>query len=330
MAAMDRLIEPLIQACIRGSAEDVHQILVDAQNEVDIGTLVNHVNADGFTPITATLFLGSAMPSDVVTSENQENVLTELEMYGADFDSADGNGLYPLYASLCADFPITFFVLNRCNALRRGRKNANFMMYAASMGLNDILDIVNIEFDNKNERDEDGNTAMHHGVLRDLLLPSRQVPNHPAEVAGLLCTLGVDPLIENNRSETAYDLAIERHRYDIALELRHCEFPDDLLRKIKIKMGPEDDVDFIINLRDTVSSVKQAIFFDSYRDYDFIYPNFRRANGKPTPNSMKVLENEREFSDYNIKAGELIIVQPKLRSGARGGKRKTQRKRGRR
>lgn len=325
IAFIESMIEPLIQACIRGSAEDVHEILKNAEREVDVVSLVNHVNTDGFTPITATLFLGSQM--SFVSYEQQENVLKELENFGADFDAPDGNGWYPLYLSLCADFPVTMFVLNRCNPFQKLPGNINFMMFAANMGSNDVLNIVSNEFQNKNEKDNEGNTAIHHAVLRNLQVPTRNIQNEAAEVAGFLCALGVDPLVENNNSQTAFDLAIEKHMYDVALELRHCEFPDENMRRIGIQIQPGQIQEFIVYHDDTVFSVKQAIFFDNYRDFDFLYPNFRRANGKPTPNSMKVMDDMRTMGDYNIKNGDLLIVQPKIRSGVRGGKRKTQRRR---
>ncbi len=321
------LIEPLVQACIRGSVEDVHELLASAEQDIDVSNLVNRTNSQGMTPITATLLLGSAMPADVVTSERQEAVLQELEEFEADFEAPDGNGMYPVFLSLCADFPVTFFVMNRGNPAQVIDNNVNLLMYAASMGLNDVIEIMKIDIENKNERDAKGNTALHHAILQDLQLPTRNVRYHPGEVVGLLCTVGVDPLIENNEGQIAYDLAYERHMYDVALELRHCEFPDELLRRIKIQMGPDTTINFIINHRDTVLSVKRALFFDDAREFDLIYPNFRQPNGKPAPNAMKVLEDEREFGDYNIKEGELLIVQPRIRSGIRGGKRKTQRKR---
>jgi hypothetical protein len=320
-------VNPLIQACLQGSTEEVHDVLREAEKHIDVFDLVNRPNDAGVTPITAVLFVSSSQPSDVITSEKQEAVLDELESFGADFEAPDGNGMYPVYLALCADFPVAFHVFNKGDVTQTIQGGINLLMYAASMGLHDVIDVIENDFDNKNEQDNQGNTALHHAILRHLQLPTRMIPNHPGEVVGLLCAIGVDSQIENANGQTAFDLAIERHMYDVALEIRHCEFPKDLMRKIRIQIRPDEIIEYYINHRDTVSSVKQALFFDDYRQYDFIYPGFRRSNGQPTPNAMKLMEDEREFGDYNIKNGELIIVQPRIRAGLKGGKRKTQRKR---
>jgi hypothetical protein len=320
-------VDPLIQACLQGSAEEVHDVLREAERHIDVVDLVNRPNNMGVTPISAVLFVSSSQPSDVITSERQEAVLDELENFGADFEAPDGNGMYPVYLALCADFPVAFHVFNKGNVTQTIQDGVNLLMFAASMGLHDIIDLIDNDFDNKNEVDAQGNTALHHAILRQLQLPTRMIQNHPGEIVGLLCANGVDSQIENANGQTAYDLAIERHMYDVALELRHCEFPKELFRKIRIQIRPDEIIEYYINHRDSVSSVKQAFFFDDYRQYDFIFPGFRRSNGQPTPNAMKVMDDEREFGDYNIKNGDLIIVQPRIRAGFKGGKRKTQRKR---
>ncbi len=317
-------IDRLTEASARGDLEAMHEILVSHREDE---FFVEESDSTGNTPITAVLLRGSLQDPALVTSEVQENALEELRSFGADFHIPDNTGMIPLFASLSAGLDIILYVSRHADLEGRMSRNMNFYMAAASLGLLDVLEMYDRDF-NLNERDDEGNTVLHHAILQTFDLTTRMERSPAIEIVRFLCQLEPKPdtSIENNAGQTAYDLALEKEMYDVALELYHCDLPEDGFRHIGIQTvqnGPETHM--IIHLQDTVLQVKQAFFGSTYRNFDFYYPLFRLPGGRlPKPEDM-ILADDRAFSDYNIQNNQVLRVQPKLRSGFRRGGKRTRR-----
>lgn len=317
---------------------------------------LNKTDKQGFTPLTTLLFRSSQLPYDEMSFDEQELILYYFINQGerVDFDQPDANGIYPVFAALLADYTVAADVLDIANLNVRGLQNKTIVMEIAAYGLLDIFQEVkellglsknhsenneesddeesnneennneeNATFPLLNEKDDDGNTALHHAVLANRPFPTRMDQYHPGQVVQELCSLKADTTIENNKGETPLDLALKMKRYDMALLLRHCELSIRDNRRIIIKRGDAESV-FFINLKDTVDQVKRAFLMEEHSNFHFFFPRFRIQD-------KRIMEEDRTFEDYGIRDDDVIELVPILRSGftKKGGKqnRKTRKQR---
>ena len=315
-------IDRLTEAAVNGDLEEIHEIL---SHHRDDDFFLDENDSQGNTPLTAVLFRGSRRNEEELPSQVQDSVLEELYRLGANFDVPDRHGVTPLFASLYADLDVILTVSRYADLTQRLDDGRTFLMTAASMGLVEVLEMFETDL-NLNDRDNNGNTILHHAVLRGDFFPTRMVSESPSTVIEFLCAKGVDTSIENNAGETAFELALNHNLYDVALAIFHCDLPKEGFREILIKMG-ETLHGMRVHIQDTVLQVKQAFFGPNHRNYELLFPTFR-LGGRPTRPEDKLMADDRALSDYNIKDYDTHVTQVKLRSGVRGGRRqKTRRNR---
>lgn len=305
-------IDKLTRAAETGNIEEIHDILV--RHRLD-DYFTEESDSRGFTPITATL-LRSSQPTEI-----QLNVLEELRSFGADFHIPDANGMLPLFASLSGETDLVLYVSRYADLEQRMPGGINFLMAAASLGLIDIVSFFANDF-NLNQQDENGNTALHHAIFAYINQATRIARSPAVEIVRELCQLDPKPdtSIENNAGQTAFQLALEREMYDVGLELFHCDLPEEGFRQIGVQIGGQT-IHYEFHIQDSVAQIKQAIFGTAHRNFNLIFPRFRRPNGANTPHTMKIMDDERELRDYNLQNGDILVVQAKIRSGF-GGKRR--------
>jgi hypothetical protein len=311
----DYSIEGLTRAAEEGDVEEVHEILHENRHDE---YFVEESDAAGFTPVTSVLIRGSQRDPAIVTTDMQIEVLRELRNFGADFFIPDNNGILPLFAALSADLDVVDYIAHHTDFDQYMGNRMNLLMAAASLGLLEVVENISTEFD-VNAKDGDGNTALHHAVFQDVNQYTRTARSSAVEIVRVLCQSGADTSIENNAGQTPFQLALDRDMYDVTLELFHCDLPQEGFRQIGLQRGDET-IHFQVHVEDTVLQVKQAFLGPSYRDFDFIYDLYRLPGGRLPRPAEKVMVNDRTFGDYDVKNNEVILIQPKLRSGF-GGKR---------
>jgi ankyrin repeat protein len=313
-------IDRLTEAAVNGDLEEIHEIL---SHHRDNEFFLDENDSQGHTPLTAVLFRGSAKSEEELPSQLQDSVLEELYRLGANFDVPDRHGVTPLFASLYADLDSILTVARYADLTQRLDDGRTFVMTAAAMGLVEVLEMFETDL-NLNDRDNDGNTILHHAVSGGNFFPTRSTRESPSTVIEFLCEQGVDTSIQNNAGETAFELALNHNLYDVALAIFHCDLPKEGFREILIKMG-ETVHGMRVHIQDTVLQVKQAFFGPNYRNYELLFPTFR-LSGRPTRPEDKLMADDRALSDYNIQDYDTLVAQVKLRSGVRGGKRQKTRR----
>ena len=274
---------------------------------------VSDVDNEGYTPLTALLYKASRMPQDQMPWETQDAMLDLFIQVGVDLDMPDAHETLPTFYALSADFPVAQKLYSHADIQQtRFEDHVNLLMAAAGLGLEELIVYLYPQFD-PNSKDDNGATIFHHAVLADRTTFTRMEQLHPANVIEVLCGLGADHTLEDNFGNTPLDLAYSLRRYDIALALKRCGRPPSDSRKIKIQFGDtEEPQPFYVYLSDTVEDVKKALLFDKYRDFHFYFPRFYKPEAR-------IMENDRAFSDYDIRQDDLIKIMPKLKAGLKGG-----------
>ena len=269
----------------------------------------NDSNSEGYTPLTALLIKGSMMSREDMPMEEQESIIKLFDSAGVDFEEPDQNGNFPMFAALFADFPV-FLTVSKIADLNvvKPEEEANVLMAAAGLGLVEVIEFFAGHF-NLDDKDANGNTALHHAVIAERQFPTRMAQSDPGEVVQVLCQYGADPMIENNEGKTPMELAYEKNRHDIALAIRHCSLGTEGFYKIKIRFtDDEEPTQLYVHSSDTVLQIKQALFFDNYMNYNLYHERTR-----------KILENDKTLAESDVKSGDTLRVMPILRTG-KGGK----------
>ena len=308
-------IDAFVASILQGDIGMIAYYLNESSN-------LNGVDSEGFTPLTALLYKASLLPRDVMPWEKQEQMLTMFIEAGVDLDTPDAHQILPIFYALSADFPVAKKLYEHADIqLKTAEENVNLLMAASSDGLEELIVYLYPHF-NPDEKDVNGATIFHYAVFAPRTTYTRMEQIHPANVIEVLCSLGAEPVHEDNFGNTPLDLAYRLKRYDVALALKRCGHPPSESRKIKLQITEgEEPQTFYVYLFDTVEDVKKAILFDTHRDFHFYFGRFHKPD-------ERIMKDERTFSDYDIQEGDLIKIIPKLRSGFKGGKtRKTRSKR---
>lgn len=292
-------------------------LLVKSALDGDIAGIYEHLSESyspelpsptyGFTPVIAIL------RSQNLTADQKEQMLDLFIQTDVDFDVLDAYGYLPTFVALEQEFPVALKVFNNADVSLKIPANINLLMAAASLGLDEVIEFIHGDFD-INEQDDNGNTALHHAIFTNTFLPRKMEASHAGSIVETLCAFGADTMIENVDGKTPLEYAYEFKMYDVALALKHCGLPKEGFRKIKVKFGEnEEPTTYYVHLQDSVLDLKRVFFQNNSSKYNFYYPRFHIP-------AKRIMEDDRNFSDYGIQANDVFVVQPKIKAGLKGGK----------